>query len=48
MLEVCTHPQAIQDVDDIVCPSEQIWRNVALHHLLTSGSSAVNESPNIW
>ncbi len=38
-------PQAIQDVD-------QIWRNVALHHFYTYGSSAVNgcrqnESPNI-
>ncbi len=33
--------------------SEQIWKNLALHHLLTNGSSAVNgcrqnESPNIW
>ncbi len=31
----------------------QIWRNVALNHLLTNGSSAVNgcrqnESPNSW
>ncbi len=26
----------------VVCLSEQVWRNVALHHLLTSGSSAVN------
>ncbi len=42
----CTHPQAIQDVDEI-------WRNLALHHLLTSESYAVNgcrqnESPNSW
>ncbi len=41
-----THPQNIQDVDEFA------W-NVALHHLLTSGSSAVNgcrqnESPNSW
>ncbi len=46
-----THPQAIQNVEDFVSSSEQIWRNVALHHLLTNGSSAVNgcrqnESPN--
>ncbi len=35
----------------LVSSSEQIWRNLALHHLLTSGSSAVsgcrqNYSPN--
>ncbi len=29
----------IQDVDDFVYSSEQIWRNVALHHLLTNRSS---------
>ncbi len=33
---------AIRDVDEFVSSSEQIWRNVALHHLLSSGSSAVN------
>ncbi len=49
----CTHPQAIQDEDEFVSSWEQIWRNVALHHLLTNGSSAVNgcrqnESPNRW
>ncbi len=49
----CTHPQAIQDEDEFVSSREQIWRNVALHHLLTNGSSAVNgcrqnESPNSW
>ncbi len=38
----CTRPKAIQDVDEFVSSSEQIWRNVALHHLLTSGASAVN------
>ncbi len=35
-------PQAIQDVDEFVSSSEQIWRNLAVHHLLTNGSSAVN------
>ncbi len=40
-------------VDGFVPSSEQIWRNVAIHHLLTNGSSAVNgcrqnESPNSW
>ncbi len=49
----CTHPQAIQDVDEFVSSSEQIWRNLALHHLLSNGSSAVNgcrqnESRNSW
>ncbi len=48
-----THPQEIQDVDEVVSLSEQIWRNVSLRHLLTNGSSAVNgcrqnESPNSW
>ncbi len=55
-MKICcifTRPQAIQDVDEFVSSSEQIWRNVALHHLLTNGSSAVNgcrqnESPNSW
>ncbi len=37
----------------VVFLSKQIWRNVALHHLLTNRSSAVNgcrqnDSPNIW
>ncbi len=49
----CTHPQAIQDVAKFDSSWEQIWRNVALHHLLTNGSSAVNGcrqngSPNSW
>ncbi len=26
------HPQTIQDVDEFVFSSDQIWRNVALHH----------------
>ncbi len=44
---------ALQDVCMFVCSLEEIWRNVALHHLLTNGSSAVNgcrqnESPNSW
>ncbi len=38
----CSHPQAIQNVDEFVASSEQIWINLALHHLLTWGSSAVN------
>ncbi len=43
----------ITDVKKTVSSSEQIWINVALHHLLTNGSSAVdgcrqNESPNSW
>ncbi len=33
---------SIQDADEFVSSSEQIWRNVALHHLLTNGSSALN------
>ncbi len=32
-----THLQAIQDLDEFVSSSEQIWRNLALHHLLTNG-----------
>ncbi len=43
--------QASQDVDEVVSSSEQIWRNLALCHLLINGSSALNgcrqnESPN--
>ncbi len=38
----CTYSPAIQDVDEFVSSSEQIWRNLALHYLLTYGSSAVN------
>ncbi len=38
----CAHPHAIQDVDEFVSSWEQIWRNVALHQLLTNRSSAVN------
>ncbi len=46
-----SHPQAIQDVDEVVSSLQQVWRNLALNHLLTNGSSAVNgccqnESPN--
>ncbi len=45
--------QAIQDDDEFVSSSEQIWRNLALHHLLTNEWSAVNgcrqnDSPNSW
>ncbi len=48
-----TYPQDIQNVDDFVSPSEQIWINLALNHLLTNGSSAENrcrqnESPKDW
>ncbi len=35
-------PRAILDVDEFVLSKEQIWRNLALHHLLTNRSSAVN------
>ncbi len=41
-LPKCTHPQFIQDVDEFVYSSEQIWRNWASHPLLVYGSSAVN------
>ncbi len=44
-MEIClksTHSQAIQDVDEFISSSEQIWKNLALYHLLTNGSSAVN------
>ncbi len=37
-----THPRDIQDVEEFVSSSEQIWRNVALHLLLSNGCSAVN------
>ncbi len=36
------YPQINQDIDEFVSSREQIWRNVALHYLLTKGSSAVN------
>ncbi len=47
------YSQANQDIDEFVSSSKQIWRNLALHHLLTNESSAVNgcrpnESPNSW
>ncbi len=45
----CTHPQSIQHIDEFVSSSEQILRNLALHHFLTNGSSAVNgchQNPN--
>ncbi len=47
-----THSQVIHDADEFVSLSEQIWRNLALHLLLSNGSSAVNgcrqnESPNL-
>ncbi len=36
------YTQVIQDVDEFAASSEQIWRSVASHHVLTTGSSAVN------
>ncbi len=55
-LKMCweyTYPQSIQEVVEFVSSSNQIYRNVALYHLLTNGSSSVNgcrqnESPNNW
>ncbi len=49
----CTPPQAIQNVDEFVTSSKQIRKNLASHHLLTNGSSAVNgcrqnKRPNSW
>ncbi len=49
----CSHPQVIQDVDEFVSSLEQVWINLALHHLFTNGCSAVNgcrqnENPNSW
>ncbi len=44
-MKICqtlTCPQAIEDVDYFVSLLEQIGRNLALHHLLINGSSAVN------
>ncbi len=38
----CTHPQAIRNVEEFGSSWEQIWRNVALHHLLINRTSAVN------
>ncbi len=32
----------MQDVNEFVSSSENIWRNLALHHLFTIGSSTVN------
>ncbi len=42
ILRKCTRPRAIQDLDEFISSSKQILRNLALHHLLTNGSSAVN------
>ncbi len=42
----CTHPQAIQDVDEFVSSSEHIWRNVALHHLLIKTSHKSTSNPH--
>ncbi len=48
----CPHRQAIHDVNEFVSSSEQIWRNLALHCMLTNGCPVngchQNESPNSW
>ncbi len=36
----CTHPKACQHVHNFIFLLEQIWRNLALHHLLTNGCFA--------
>ncbi len=43
----------MQDVDEFASSWEEIYRNLALHHLLTNESSVVNgcrqnESTNSW
>ncbi len=48
-IQICC--KNVQDVQDFVSSTEQIWRNLAFHHFLTNGSSAVNgcrqnESPD--
>ncbi len=53
LLEIYSSHPFTQDVDEFVFSSKIIWENVALHHLLTNGSSTVNgcrqnESPNSW
>ncbi len=53
-MNICwIYSHSIQNVDEFVSSWEQILRNVALHHLLTDGSSAVNgcrqnEIRNSW
>ncbi len=46
----CTRLHAIQDVECFFSSSEQIWRNLALHHLLTSAVNGCrqNESSSNW
>ncbi len=41
---------AVQDLDEFVSLSEQIWRNLALHQLLTNvvNGCRQNESQNCW
>ncbi len=36
---IFTYLQVVQDVDEFVSSLEQIWRNLALYHLLTNESS---------
>ncbi len=43
-MKICwklTHPQAIRDVYEFLSSSEQIWRNLALHHFLRMWMGAV-------
>ncbi len=42
MSKIIIYPQNIQDVDEFFFPSVQICKNLALQHLLTNRSSAVN------
>uniref|UniRef100_A0A671MR80 Voltage-dependent L-type calcium channel subunit beta-4-like n=1 Tax=Sinocyclocheilus anshuiensis TaxID=1608454 RepID=A0A671MR80_9TELE len=49
-MKICrtfAHPQAIKDVDEFISSTEWIWRNLALHHLLSNESSAVNGTSHI-
>ncbi len=38
----CIQLQAIKDVEEFASSLEQIWSNLAWHHLLTNGSFEVN------
>ncbi len=48
LLKMNSPSLAIQDVDEFVFSSEQIWRNFALHHSLTNGSSVSEWVPSEW
>ncbi len=43
-----THPQAIQNVEDFVSSSEQIWRNVALQSLAHQWILCSEWVPSEW